>query len=194
MKLLKALREYLNPPDAAEVQSLRAALAERTQLHAEQLEESDAQWREQLAELINQHCDERRKWAREKRQLIELEQRARTAMDNTQALMTPHLSGKTRVASVGNVRMQIDVPAEDASDPMMLLSGFAWLLIDAGYDEPSNKWVADIKDLLDRTPPLVSEANSMLEPWNYAGNRLVPPPLTSEDIKALQNTNNQPRS
>lgn len=32
-------------------------------------ESSEAEWREQMTELINQHCDERRKWAREKREL-----------------------------------------------------------------------------------------------------------------------------
>ena len=46
-KVLKALHDYLNPPDTDEVQSLRAVLAERTELHAAQLKESDAQWRAQ---------------------------------------------------------------------------------------------------------------------------------------------------
>ena len=79
MKLLTTLKRFFAEPDTTtttttttttEAERLRLALKERTELHAEQLRESNANWRAQLEELINKQCDERREWAREKRELI----------------------------------------------------------------------------------------------------------------------------
>lgn len=169
-KLIKNLFTF--PPSEAD--RLRKVLADVKGLHEEQRDATDQHWRQEFQALVNEHHDERRAWHKEKQELTAELNRLRDVAENTQSLMKPHLTGKTRVSSLGNVRMQIDVPRDDDSNPLDLLSGFAWLLIDAGYGTPDGAWAAKIQPLLKRTPPQLSNPSR--------------PPLRLDEIADLQRT------
>lgn len=162
MKLLRAIQAFLTPPP------LTMDLAPIRDAHANELFEQKEWFESQIKNLITEHCEERQQWARDKRLLtmerdraLEREAAARRAVDNTQALMTPHLAGgMTCVGSVANHRMQLDVPADSGIEPYELLAGFAYLIQDAGMELTDDSWPMSLPDLLLYTPPLLPTVKS----------------------------------
>lgn len=89
--------------------------------------------------------------------------RATRAMQNTQAVMTPHLTGKTRVASVGNHRIQLDIPSYSDIDPYLILAGFAHMLADSDLPLDVDKWPTSLPELTAKLPPLITPSSPALK-------------------------------
>ena len=156
---------------------------------------TNQQWRLEIQPLVDEHQAERRAWYKEKRELkreltqaLEREASARRAMDNTQALMTPHLTGKTRVQSVDNHRMQLDVPTISSIDPYRLLAGFAHLLAEADLPLVAERWPASVVELEALTPPLYNNSFGINAEGGVRVSRAEPEVLPLDRIADLQRT------
>lgn len=162
MKLLRTIQAFFTPPPPT------MDLAPIRDAHANELFEQKEWFESQIKNLIAEQCNARSQWAKDKRKLtnergqaLEREAAARKAMDNTQALMTPHMAGgMTRVGSVANHRMQLDVPVDSNVEPYELLAGFAYLIQDAGMELTDDGWPMSLPDLLLYTPPLLPTVKS----------------------------------
>lgn len=100
--------------------------------------------------------------------------RATRAMQNTQAVMTPHLTGKTRVASVYNHRIQLDIPSDSNVDPYQILAGFAHMLTDSDLPLSRDEWPASLPELTSKVPPLVTPISPALKEKRLLGDEVYP--------------------